>query len=232
VEQVTGAIDHVVLIESNRLLQVLLDCVKDDPTSRPKAQEVHRRCMDILQADGADPRIVGSMGYKAVRELNKAVDEKVEKQRMESIQATGTSSLPVNASQLTVSANSSHESSSNSSPLKQNVPVINVATLNGEQAVELLIDFGCIDSLHEKVAALKEVVDGECLKNLDDVEILKELEGTNSNIRVMRLKVIVEKVQQAVINGISQETMDRISRKCIERKEKKQSSGNNLFFVY
>jgi hypothetical protein len=144
---VKGAIEDVVFIESNRLLQVLLDSVKDVPRLK---KFIVAAC--ILQADGVDPRIVGSMGYKAVRELNKAVDKKVDQQRMESVQTTATSSSPVNASQSTVSANTSHESSSNSSPLKQNLAVINVATLNGEQAVKLLIDDGCIESLYEKVA--------------------------------------------------------------------------------
>lgn len=84
----------------------------------------------------------------------------------------------------------------------------------------MLIELGCIDSLHETVAEKEEYIDGDVLTVIS-VDVLKALEGSSSITRTMKLQTVVDKVKQAVREGISQETMDRLSRNYAERLEKK-----------
>jgi hypothetical protein len=113
-----------------------------------------------------------------------------------------------------------------SKPPSISTPSIHITTLNDELAIELLIDFGCVSSLHEKVTALGEVIDGECLKAIRSVKTLQILEGNHSEIRALKLEAVLEKVQQAVVAGISQETFNRIQSKWTDRKQQKPSNNS------
>jgi serine/threonine protein kinase len=193
-QQIEASLDEVEIEQSELLLRLLLDCVREDPTSRPKAQDVHIRCMHILQANGCDPRNEGNVKYEDICALHNDMLETLHTDNI-----------------LTEHENNIATASSN---------LVNIAQLNAEQAVEFLIDCGCIESLHERVAALGESVDGESLKAIKKVQTLQLLEGNQSELRALKLEGILQRVQQAVTHGITQDTMDRIQNKLADRYQK------------
>jgi serine/threonine protein kinase len=109
VDQVEAAVKSEIKVkESERLLNLLLDCVAEDPTSRPKAEEVHRRCMEIMRINGSDPRTIGNSAHKKVRELSSAMDEKVEERRLvESTENSGFTTADTSASDVSQTPNDS-----------------------------------------------------------------------------------------------------------------------------
>jgi serine/threonine protein kinase len=231
-DQIETAVEAEIEVnESDKLRSLLLDCVKEDPTCRPKADEVHRRCMEILRTNGSDPRTVGNAGYKKVRELSRAMDDKVEKRRLveraaNSVVTTAATALESDGSQTTAAINSSvsQQSKMKSNDSKQSVVQMhNVADLKQDLAVELLIDLGCIDSLHEKIAEKGEYIDGDVLTFID-LDILKDLEGATSKTRIMKLAAVINKLKEIINVGISQDTLDRLSRSYEERQKKKTDS--------
>lgn len=111
--------------------------------------------------------------------------------------------------------NNNHDSSSSGSGATistgtESGVMIPVKTLTVDEAVQLLIHYGCVDDLHDKVAALRERVDGEYLCGIEDVELLQELEGNNSRLRKPKLKAVFTKVCEAVSVGLSEAVLREI----------------------
>jgi serine/threonine protein kinase len=210
------------LREADKLLNILLECVTEDPQSRPTATELHLRCMDILRFNGSDPRTMDNAGYKQVLDLDRVVDEALHERRSVEMPEynSGVTSSAASASNMSQSfVSNSFIQQSTVISKSQQLSVTNITDLNGEQAVEVLIDFGCIASLHKKVAEKGEYMDGDVLTAID-IDFLKYLEDATSRGRIMKLEAVLKKVKQAVSDGISHDIMERISSKCMERKQK------------
>jgi serine/threonine protein kinase len=227
VDQVEAAVEADTIVkEADRLVDLLLDCVKEDPTSRPKADEVHRRCMEILRINGSDPRTVGNAGYKKVREMSRATDDKIEERRLveraanSGVTTTDASASDVSQTTVAIISTVSQQSMKSDDSKTSTVQMHNIARLKQDLAVELLIDLGCIDSLHEKIAEKGEYIDGDVLTVLT-VEVLKLLEDASSTTRIMKLATVINKLKEIINVGISQETMDRLSKSYEERQKKK-----------
>jgi serine/threonine protein kinase len=109
------------------------------------------------------------------------------------------------------------ELNSNMLQTMKSIPII---LLNGEEAVELLIDMGCSNKLHEITAASGQIVNGQWLKTIVSVEQLKALEGFDSVGCAVPLEMVVEKLIQAASDGISEQAMIKINARLSDRKKK------------
>lgn len=85
----------------------------------------------------------------------------------------------------------------------------------------MLIDLGCIDSLHEKIAAKGEYIDGDVLTVIT-VDELKLLEGTPSPTRILKLEKVITKLERTVREGISQSKMERLERNYQQRQQTRE----------
>jgi hypothetical protein len=75
--QVQALASSIDLVDSKRLIDLLLECVNEDPIKRPKAPEVHRRCVDILETNASDPRAFHSKKFQIVSDLDRRLTEKM-----------------------------------------------------------------------------------------------------------------------------------------------------------
>jgi hypothetical protein len=157
------------------------------------------------------------------------MDDNVEdKTLVESVENSGVTTAAASesiVSQTTAATNStiSQRSLAINDSKQSIVQMHNVVNLKQDLAVELLIDLGCIDSLHERVAEKGEFIDGDVLTVID-FDILKDLEGATSRTRIMKLATVIKKLKEIINAGISQETMDRLSKSYEERQKKKTDS--------
>ena len=86
-----------------------------------------------------------------------------------------------------------------------------LSALTADEAVQLLIHHGCCVDLHDRVSALSNVVvNGTFLNNIDCVEALLELEGSDSGIRRTQLNVVLRRLYATQTNGVSESTLSVI----------------------
>jgi serine/threonine protein kinase len=245
--QVQPAINCISIETSGLVLQqLLLQCMSTNPSERPQGQEVYRCCISVLERNGGDPRIDENKYYRHICELNSimmstiksfstmddmsiAINDKVEDKRLvESVENSGVTTAAAsasNVSQTTAASNNpiSQQSLAINDSKTSIVQMHNVADLKQDLAVELLIDLGCIDSLHERVAEKGEFIDGDVLTVID-LDILKDLEGATSRTRIIKLATVIKKLKEIINADISQELLDRLSRSYEERQKKKTDS--------
>ena len=133
---------------------------------------------------------------------------------------------------------STTESDSNSSDLRNNEEShesILISSLTSEQAIQLLIHFGCCADLHDRIDTLLETdnslgVDGKYLLGIEDVEILQTLEGNTNILRKPKLNTVLKQIQdlKSASNSpcISKDIVDMIESQLEHRrtqlKEKKE----------
>lgn len=125
---------------------------------------------------------------------------------------------------------------------EQTVPANNTTTatvplrsLTSEEAIELLIIFGCHHIIRERVIelGLEEEVNGEYLANINRIEILQELENNKQVTREPKLAVVLEKLKKAAKDGVLvnsdyvKETVKGI-RESLARRKEQQRHGTSV----
>lgn len=73
---------------------------------------------------------------------------------------------------------------------------VSLTTLNGEEAVRLLVSLGCAADLRQRVDAMMEMIDGSFLMEIDDIDVFYELEQTlKTAIRTTHYRKVLKKLQ-------------------------------------
>jgi serine/threonine protein kinase len=216
-EQIQNAVGMFDMQQRALLLEMLLSCVSSDPNDRPIAKNVHQRCLEILKYNGGDPRLNQSESFQRICKLN----TQMQTQRLLELETVATGIVEQSKNSQSNSSQNTNKSDDSKEPI---FPMHNIAGLNQELAVELLIYLGCIDSLHEIIAEKSEYVDGDVLTVID-INTLKDLEGAPSQTRILKLQTILRKLQQMVLEGISQTMMNNLSNSYAKRQRQKNSKS-------
>jgi hypothetical protein len=101
-------------------------------------------------------------------------------------------------------------------PASAMIATIPLEDLGENEATELLIRLGCSVELRKRLKELNIVIDGGYLTYLTELEILQELEGNNSNLRIPVLKGILNKLKKFQENGIPADVLLEIKRRIDE----------------
>eukprot|EP01033_Poteriospumella_lacustris_P012823 gene12823-9168_t len=91
---------------------------------------------------------------------------------------------------------SSSRSSTSNGGFSLEEPLVSLATLSSEEAVRLLVSFGCASDLRQRVDAMMEMIDGSFLMEIDDIDVFYELEQTpRTAIRTTQYRKVLKKLQ-------------------------------------
>eukprot|EP01038_Epipyxis_sp_PR26KG_P012443 gene12443-16689_t len=114
----------------------------------------------------------------------------------------------------TIDPNNSFGSNENFSFNSLSRPAIhNTIPLEGlspTESIELLFFLGCSTELRKRVKELNLVIDGGYLTYLREVEILRELDGNKTNLRIPNLLAILAKLKKFQENGIPSAVLDAV----------------------